>query len=425
MINKNQTNNYDVIVIGAGAAGLLAAGRAAHLGAKVLLMEKMSSAGRKMLITGKGRCNITNKVAQSDYFKNIFPAGRFLKHAFSNFFTEDIIKILNDNGVETITERGNRAFPRSDKASDVLNGIMKWMGAGNIEIIYNTQVSKLLLNDGKVTGVKAKRGNEITVYYAANVILCTGGKSYPATGSSGDGYELAKQAGHTIDKIRPALVPLITKGDTAGKLQGLSLKNAKAIVWINGKKSSEEFGEMMFTHQGLTGPIILTLSGHVVENIYEGFKVELSIDLKPALDEKKLDARLLRDINSHGKKQVDNTFKLWLPSKLIPVFIELLEIDGHKPCNQLSSKERKKIRMLMKNFRFMITGHAGFDEAIITAGGVKTTEINSKTMESKLVEKLFFAGEIIDLHGNTGGFNLQIAFSTGWLAGQECLKETV
>ncbi len=422
MDNKRQHTNYDVIVIGAGAAGLITAGRAAHLGARVLLIEKMKRAGRKLLITGKGRCNITNKLPQSEYFKNIFPSSRFLKHAFNNFFTDDIINILHANGVETITERGNRVFPVSDKSVDVLKAIWKWMGEKNIDISYNTRAIKLLLQDDSVIGIRAKSGDNTHDYFAGSVIICTGGKSYPATGSTGDGYELAQQAGHTITNTRPALVPLITKGDIAGKLQGLSLKNVKAIVWINDKKSTEEFGELMFTHYGLSGPIILTLSRNIVEKIDEGLKVEIGIDLKPALDEKKLDARLLRDLNTHGKKQINNIFKHWLPSKLIPVFLELLQIDGHKLCNQISAQERKKILSLMKDFRFEVIGHPGFEEAIITAGGVKTTEINSKTMESKLVKNLYFAGEVIDLDGNTGGFNLQIAFSTGWLTGQECLK---
>ncbi len=420
--DQNQSYAYDVIIIGAGAAGLLAAGRAAQSGARVLLIEKMSRPGRKLLITGKGRCNITNDEPVSVYYKNIFPGSRFLKHAFNAFFTEDIIKLLNDNGVKTTTERGNRVFPLSDKSSDVLNGILKWISNKNIDIIYNTRVHTLLLEDGYVKGIRAYTGNNTVEYFACSVIICTGGKSYPATGSTGDGYKLAKQAGHTINEIRPALVPLVTDGNIAGKLQGLSLKNVRAIVWANNKKCAEEFGELMFAHYGLSGPAILTLSRCVIEKINSDLKVEISIDLKPALDNNKLDARLQRDLNSNGKKKVGNVFKLWLPSKLIPVFMEVLNIEGSKLCNQVTAKERKKILMLMKDFRFSVKGHRGFDEAIITAGGVKTTEINSKTMESKLINNLFFAGEVIDLDGNTGGFNLQIAFSTGWLAGQECLK---
>ena len=410
--------SYDVIVIGAGAAGLIAAGRAAHLGARVLLVEKMRQAGRKLLITGKGRCNITHDAPESVYYKNIFPNGRFLKHAFSAFFKDDIIRILTERGVETTTERGSRVFPVSNKSADVLNALTGWMGKQNIDILLQAKVNELIINDGMVAGIRASSNNKNSDYLSEKVIICTGGKSYPATGSTGDGYGLAMQAGHNISQVRPALVPLVTSGEIAGQLQGLGLKNINASAWVNGRKIAGEFGELMFAHYGLSGPVILTLSRQVVEAISAGDKVEISIDLKPALDEKKLDARLLRDLDAHGKKQVDNIFRLWLPSKLIPVFLKILEIDGSKLCHQLGSKERRKVLLLMKDFRFTVTGHPGYKEAIITAGGVPTGEINSRTMESKLTKNLFFAGEVIDLDANTGGFNLQIAFSTGFLAGQ-------
>ena len=418
------TNTFDVIVIGAGAAGILAAGRAAQPGAKVLLIEKMRQPGRKLLITGKGRCNITHDAPLSEYWKNIFPNGRFLKHAFHAFFKDDILQILHDRGVETTTERGSRVFPVSNDAKEVLDALLDWMGTKNIERVFNARVSELIMDGEQVKGVRAMTDQGTKEFYAQSVIIATGGKSYPATGSTGDGYELAKQAGHTITQPQPALVPLVTREDYASKLQGLGLKNINAVVWVNGKKSREEFGELMFAHYGLTGPVILTLSRHVVEDISAGNKVEISIDLKPALDEKKLDARLLRDLDAHGKKQLENIFRLWLPSSLIPVFLDILEMDGRKLCNQLGGKERKKILLLMKDFRFTITGHPGFKEAIITAGGIPTTEIQSKTMESKLVKNLFFAGEVIDLDANTGGFNLQIAWSTGWLAGQESVQKS-
>ena len=413
------SNTWDVIVIGAGAAGIIAAGRAAQLGAKVLLLEKMRQPGRKLLITGKGRCNITHDAPLSEYWKNIFPNSRFLKHAFHAFFKDDILQILHDRGVETTTERGSRVFPVSNDAKEVLNALLDWMGPKNIERVFNARVNELIIEGELVKGIRAMTDSGIREFYAQSIIIATGGKSYPATGSTGDGYELAKQAGHTITQPQPALVPLVTKEDSASKLQGLGLKNINAVVWVNGKKTAEEFGELIFTHYGLSGPVILTLSRYVVEEFSEGKKVEISIDLKPALDEKKLDLRLLRDLNEHGKKQVENIFKLWLPSSLITVFLEILELEGKKLCNQLAGKERKKILLLMKDFRFNITGHAGFKEAIITAGGIPTNEIQSKTLESKLVKNLFFAGEVIDLDANTGGFNLQIAWSTGWLAGQE------
>ncbi len=418
----SQVQQWDVIVIGAGPAGIMAAGRAAQQGAKVLLVEKMRQAGRKLLITGKGRCNITHDAPHAVYWQNIFPRGKFLKHAFGAFFKDDILQILHDRGVETTTERGSRVFPVSNDAKDVLRALLEWMGRKNIDIIFNTRVNELIVEEGQVKGIVALSDRGRQELFAANVIICTGGKSYPATGSTGEGYALAKQAGHTITPPQPALVPLVTEGDIAGRLQGLGLKNVNAVVWVNGKKSREEFGELMFAHYGLTGPITLTLSRHVVEEQAKGHKVEIAIDLKPALDEQKLDARLLRDLNEHGKKQLENIFKLWLPSSLIPVFLELLQLDGKKLCNQLSGKDRRRILLLMKDFRFVVTGHPGYKEAIITAGGIPTTEIQSRTMESKLVKGLYFAGEVIDLDGNTGGFNLQIAFSTGWLAGQ-CAAE--
>lgn len=414
---------YDVIVVGAGAAGLMAAGRAAQLGARVLLVEKMRRAGRKLLITGKGRCNITHDAETSVYYQNIYPSGRFLKHAFHSFFVKDILDILHAQGVETTTERGSRVFPVSNNAGDVVHALMRWMGTQNIDISYDTRVTQLLLENETIQGVEIMGPKGKQQIMAPNVIICTGGKSYPATGSTGDGYELARQAGHTINDVFPALVPLVTEEDTAGKMQGLGLKNVKASVWVNGKKQKEEFGEVMFAHYGLSGPIILTLSRYVVEELSKKHRLEISIDLKPALDEQKLDARLLRDIDAHGKKQVENIFRLWLPSKMIPVFLEILALDGQKLCNQLDGKERRKILLLMKDLRFTITGHPGYKEAIITAGGVSTKEIQSKTMESRLASGLYFAGEVIDLDGNTGGFNLQLAYSTGWLAAQSCAEK--
>jgi len=422
MSEQIKGNTYDLIVVGAGAAGIVAAGRASHQGLRVLMIEKMRRAGRKLLITGKGRCNITHDGTQAVYFENIFPNGRFLKHAFHAFFVQDILQILHDQGVETTTERGSRVFPVSNSSADVVNALLRWMGTKNIRILFESRTTSLLIDNNHIKGVEVMGAKGTETYLAPSVMICTGGKSYPATGSTGDGYKLAAQAGHTIADVFPALVPLVTKGDTAEKLQGLGLKNVKASVWVNGKKQREDFGEVMFAHYGLSGPIILTLSRYVVEELGRNHAVEISIDLKPALDEHKLDARLLRDINEHGKKQIENIFKLWLPAKMIPVFLELLELDGDKLCHQMSAKERRKVLLLMKDFRFTITGHPGYKEAIITAGGVRTSEIQSKTMESKLVAGLYFAGEVIDLDANTGGFNLQIAFSTAWLAADSVMK---
>ena len=412
-------SNFDVIVIGAGPAGLLAAGRAAELGGKVLVLEKMKHEGRKLLITGKGRCNITNDAPISEFIKHVYPNGRFLRNAFSSFFSKDIIKLLEEHGVESTLERGGRYFPASNRSRDVLNALLQWVKNQNVEIRCGYRVEELLVEDNTVIGVKAN-GKK---FLCNHVIMATGGKSYPATGSNGEGYELARRVGHSVVKARPALVPLETKGDLAQKLQGLNLKNVKATVWVNGKKRADDFGEMIFTHFGLSGPIILTLSREVVRELQDKNRVEVSIDLKPALDEQKLDTRLIRDLNEHGNKKLLNIFKLWLPASMISVFIELLNIDTEKECNQVSSKERKQILYLMKNLVFKISNYRSFKEAIITSGGINTKEISQKTMESKIVKSLYFAGEMIDLDAETGGYNLQIAYSTGWLAGNSCMKD--
>ncbi len=412
-------NKFDVIIVGAGPSGLLAAGRAAEKGGKVLLLEKMRQEGRKLLITGKGRCNITNDAAIREFITHVYPNGRFLQNAFSRFFSKDIIKLLERYGVESILERGGRYFPASNKSADVLKALLQWAHDLKVDIRCGYRVEKLIVDNGMIQGLRAN-GQRFT---CGNIILATGGKSYPATGSTGDGYELARRLGHSIEKARPALVPLITEGGIAQKLQGLNLRNVRAVVWVNDKKTGEGFGEMVFTHFGLSGPIILTLSRVVVDELHKKSKVEITIDLKPALDEQKLDKRLLRDLNEHGKKKIGNIFRQWLPASMGPVFLELLNIDPGKECHQVSSKERKQIRYLLKNFRFKIADHGSFKEAIITAGGIPTNEISPKTMESKLIKGLYFAGEMIDLDAETGGYNLQIAYSTGWVAGDSAMNK--
>ncbi len=412
-------SNFDVIVIGAGPAGLLAAGRAAELGGKVLVLEKMKREGRKLLITGKGRCNITNDAPISEFIKHVYPNGRFLRSAFSSFFSKDIIELLKEHGVESTLERGGRYFPASNRSKDVLDALLQWVNSYKVDIRCGHRVEELIVEDNIIKGVKAN-GQK---FLSNNVIIATGGKSYPATGSNGEGYELARNVGHSIERARPALVPLETEGDLAQKLQGLNLKNVKATVWVNGKKRADDFGEMIFTHFGLSGPIILTLSREVVRELQDKNRVEIAIDLKPALDEQKLDARLIRDLNEHGNKKLLNIFKLWLPSSMIPVFVDLLNINTEKECNQVSSKERKQILHLLKNLVFKISSYRSFKEAIITSGGINTKEITQKTMESKIVKGLYFAGEMIDLDAETGGYNLQIAYSTGWLAGNSCMKD--
>ena len=419
--------DHDIIVIGAGAAGLIAAGRAAGEGASVLLVERNKQSGRKLLITGKGRCNITNTAPRSEHFKNIFPNPRFLKHAYATFFTDDILALLNGEGVPTVIERGNRAFPESNQSEDVRNALQQWAQRQGVTFLFETQVEKIITEEGQLTGLRVQELHGTRTIRCRAAILCAGGRSYPATGSDGSGFRLAHDAGHSIIAVRPALVPLETEGTLAERLQGLSLKNAYAVLWVNGKKQTEAFGELLFTHFGLSGPVILTLSRSVVDALAAGQKAEISIDLKPALEEPKLDQRLLRDLNENGKKRLENVFRLWLPSKMIPLFLQELDIDGNKPANQMGAVERRKTMLMMKNLRFTISGNRSFKEAVITAGGVSTGEIRSKTMESKLLKGLFFAGEVMDLDANTGGYNLQIAWSTGWLAGlsaAESLRST-
>ncbi len=412
-------SDYNVIVIGAGAAGLIAAGRAAELGSKVLVIEKMRSPGRKLLITGKGRCNISNDSDMENYFKNIYPNGRFLRTAFHEFFSVDMVKLLNDHGLKTQTERGNRIFPENNKAADVLASIKNWLKNLPVDFKYESKLENLLMDEDKLRGIEVLSGGKTINLYSDAVIIATGGKSYPATGSTGDGYRIAEKTGHSIVTPRPALVPLVTSGNTAGDLQGLSLKNINAVLWVEGKKVKEEFGEMLFAHFGLTGPVILSLSRDAVDSLRNKNRVEISIDLKPALDENRLDQRILRDLDENGKKQLENILKGLLPQKMIPVFLKKLELDGKKSGHQLSAKERKKLVHLLKDFRFQIIDYRGFKEAIITAGGIDTKDISSKSMESKKIKNLYFAGEVINLDGNTGGYNLQIAWSTGWLAGSK------
>ncbi len=409
-------NDFDVIVVGAGPAGLLAAGRASELGKKVLVLEKMREEGRKLLLTGKGRCNITNNAEIDEFINHVHPNGRFLRNAASQFFSNDIIDLLERYGVEVTLERGGRYFPTSNKSRDVLLALLKWTRESGSVIRCGHKVEKLIIDNNTIRGLQAN-GVKFT---SGNVILTTGGKSYPATGSNGEGYELARQAGHTIIKARPSLVPLETEGSIAAKLDGLNLRNVKAVVWVNGKKITESFGELAFMKFGLSGPIILTLSRLVVDELHKNSDIEISIDLKPALDEQKLDKRLLRDLDEFSKSRIEQVFRKWMPAQLISIFIEILKIDPEKEANQISSKERKLIRYLLKNLIFRVTGYRPFKEAIITAGGISTKEIYPKTMESSIVKGLFFAGEIIDLDADTGGYNLQIAWSTGWLAGDSC-----
>ncbi len=416
-----------VVIIGGGPAGMLSAISAARKGDTVTILEKMNICGKKLLITGKGRCNITSSLDMSEFIKNIPGNGKFLYSAFNNFTNQDIIKILEQNNVKVKEERGNRIFPESNKSLSVLNALLQELRKLKVDIQTNTKVTKILTKEDKVIGVicyKEKNPEEQTIL-ADKVILATGGKSYQSTGSTGDGYVMAKELGHSITKIRPSLVPLICKEKELCKnMQGLSLKNVgiKFINLENKKVIYEDFGEMIFTHFGVSGPTILSASAHIlryknVENLLKEDKIKLVIDLKPALSEDKLNHRILKDFEEFKNKQFKNSLENLLPKKMIDPIVELSGIDLNKKVNEINKNERLNLVKLLKNFSLTIKGFRDINEAIITAGGINIKEINSSTMESKIIKGLYFAGEIIDVDAYTGGFNLQIAYSTGYTAG--------
>ena len=403
-----------VVVIGGGAAGLMAAVIAGREGAKVTLLEKMNYVGKKMGITGKGRCNITNACDMSDFIKNTPSNGKFLYGAYERFTNEDLLQLLHDAGLETKVERGGRVFPASDSALDVRNTFMKLMKHYGVDVHLEEPVKKLLIDDGVVTGVVTDK----ETYHADAVVIATGGKSYPATGSTGDGYILAAQVGHTITDIRPSLVPIVTEESWVKDLMGLSLRNVELSVVAKNKVQAKMFGEMMFTHFGITGPIVLSLS-HAVGKLMRKKNIGtigLDINLKPALSPETLDKRLQKDFELYSKKQLINGMKDLLPSRLIPLIIELTGIDPQKPINQISKEERQQIGYMLQHMPLTVKGLRPVEEAIVTAGGISLKEFNPKTMESKLVKGLYGAGEVLDIDAFTGGYNLQAAFSTGFVA---------
>ena len=417
----------NVIVIGGGPAGMMAAITAAEYGNNVTIIEKNSDIGKKLLITGKGRCNITSSLYMSEFIKNTPGNGRFLYSAFQNYTNKDIIEFLKRQGLEVKEERGNRIFPVTDKSIDVLNCFKKRIDELKIKCKLDTRVEKILIKNNEVLGVRTNK----EIIQTDKIILATGGKSYPLTGSTGDGYKIAKDVGHIITPIKPSLVPLeVYEKEECKKLQGLSLRNVgiKIIDSERKKLIYEDFGEMVFTHFGISGPIILSGSAHLarykdIDYLLKKRYVNLSIDLKPALTEEQLDDRILRDFKEFKNKQFKHSLDKLLPQKLIPLIIELSGIDENKRVNEITKTERKRLVQLLKCFTITIKAFRPVEEAIITSGGINVREINPKTMESKIIKGLYFAGEIIDVDAYTGGFNLQIAYSTGYTAGISVSEE--
>jgi predicted Rossmann fold flavoprotein len=408
-----QESGYDVIVIGAGASGLMAAGMAGASGARVLLLEKMSRAGLKLGITGKGRCNVTNLGDLEDFIRSYSPDGRFLRNCFARFFNRELMTFFEDRGVPLVVERGQRVFPKSNRALDIVSALLRFIRDEGVVLLKEHPVQEILQQEGRVQGV-VSRG---TGFKASQVVLACGGASYPQTGSDGEGYVLARKAGHSLTAIRPWLIPLEVREPWIKDLQGLSLKNVTATFYLDERKIASEFGEMLFTHFGVSGPIILTLSGKVADLPDQG-KRELSINFKPALSQEQLDERLQRELKLHHLKGLQGILPFLVPKALIPVILDHSKIPGSKKGNQITSEERARLRKVLTDFRLSLTGTRPLEEAIVTAGGVRLKEVDPKTMESKILAGLFLCGEVLDIQGKTGGYNLQAAFSTGWAAGK-------
>jgi len=402
-----------IVVIGGGAAGMMAAGRAGELGAKVLLIEKNKKLGCKLLITGKGRCNVTNNGDLDTFIQSYHGKGRFLYSALNHFFHDDLTELLKQYGVNLKVERGGRLFPVSDKAADVVQALNQYCQRHKVEIHTGEEVLALITEEGRVKGIKTDKG----FVACKSVVIATGGKSYAATGSTGDGYKWVAALGHTVIPPRPALVPLNIQESWAKELQGLSLKNVEVKLIQGERVLGKEFGEMLFTHFGVSGPVILTLSYLVVEKATQQ-GLHLEINLKPALNDEQLDQRLQRDLQKYQRKQLQNALVDLLPQRLIPVVIALSKLQPTKFAHQITKEERRNIVKVLQKLQMNVLGPRSLAEAIITAGGISLQEINSGTMESKLIQGLYFAGEVLDIDGYTGGFNLQAAFSTGYLAGE-------
>jgi predicted flavoprotein YhiN len=441
-MHTEEKRDSDIIVVGGGAAGLMAAGKAAECGAKVLLLEKTDGCGKKILVSGKTRCNLTNSAELKNFIDMYGDNGRFLFSAFHNFFRPELLDFFNNHGMNTKLERGGRIFPVSDDAHDVVLVFKKYLSDNHVQIIFNTKVTGIIIKDNAVCGVKTQDGD----YRCKAVVLATGGATWPSTGSTGDGYKISAALGHNIVKLKPALVPLIVREqELAQSMQGVSLRNVRATafqgeaasidsaltpdcVYGRGEKKSprppvveSRFGEMLFTHFGLGGPIILLMSLSVVEALEKG-PVSILIDLKPALTREQLHKRLQRDMDNSSKRKIAGIIKEYLPSKMIDPFIELTKIDQEKLAHQITAAERGKIVELLKALRFNIKSPLPLEKAIVTAGGVSLDEIEQRTMASKLITGLYFCGEVMDIDADTGGYNLQAAFSTGYVAGEKAAE---
>jgi predicted Rossmann fold flavoprotein len=406
-----------IVVIGGGAAGIMAAGQAASKGVEVILIEKKNRLGSKIAISGKGRCNLTNAGDIADFIKHYPGNGKFLYAALKEFDNQDLIKFFLEFGIKTKAERGGRVFPESDNSEEIVRALKKFLNEAGVCIIFDQAVTEVIVNEQKqVTGVRTTKSEDI--FRADAVILATGGASYPSTGSTGDGYLMAEKVGHKVISPLPALVPLCTLEKWPKEIQGLTLKNVEVSIWIDGQKKAKEFGEMLFTHFGISGPLILTLSRIASHALRDRKQVEVKINLKPALSLEQLDLRLQRDFLKYKNKQFKNSLEDLLPKSIIPVIVTLSGIGPEKTVNQVTKEERKRICHLLQELSLTVTKTLGMGVAIVTSGGVDVKQINPTTMESRLVRGLFWAGEVIDIDGVTGGYNLQAAFSTGYKAGK-------
>lgn len=412
---RNKKVVYDAIVIGGGPAGIMATGTAAGRGKKVLIIEKNKILGKKLLISGKGRCNLTNAEEDvNNFLKQFSPSGIFLKNALHKFFNRELMDFFEQRGLRLKVERGKRVFPQSNKSENVLKVLLDFLRKSGAQVLYNCEVSSLKKTDDLFYVILKNR----KLYCSLKVVLATGGSSYPETGSDGYGFSLAKNFGHNIVEIKPGLVGINLKGNLFRKWQGISLKNVTCILKVNNQVVTKEFGEMLFTHFGVSGPIILDLSSRIFDTAKQARVIRIYIDFKPALTPDKLDARLIREFKEQPNKNLDNIFERLLPRRLVDDFIKTASVDPKKKANQITKFERLNLRDALKSFEFEVSGVRPVNEAIVTRGGVDTKEINPQTMESRLVGGLYFAGEIIDVDARTGGYNMQAAFSTGYIAGE-------